>query len=157
MADRLVAPFITLDKNAGVDYLAAHFTWYECIESAFRHRVVENRVLRDTDLTDFTFFDGRGFQITVVPGDPTRSHRVDNVDHSVQVRAQVGSILAAVASVAPALEPSQEVRDLPGDQSLAFPHFGLLLAAALRDGPPTVDPHRRGWWHNLCHRVFRRR
>lgn len=55
------------------------------------------------------------------------------------------------------LDPQPELLRRANDGALTFAGLGLYLAAALRLPESPLDPHRRGYWHNLCHRVFRHR
>jgi hypothetical protein len=155
MATELYPPIITL---SGDEFLAADFNWGEAFEGALSHQKFVNGTFEDVTLGTFEFFDASGQRITV--NDPfLATVTLDADDHTAEVRQRVASILRDRAAEIRQPNPFPEIArlaDLADDHTVTLEYIALWLAAGLRTSS-TIDPHRRGFWHNVCHPFFRHR
>lgn len=152
MGVELVPPIITFGVGGG--FLAADFTWGEAVENALSHDVDEHG--DEATIDNFIFYDAIGQVIGVEPDDPTLRHVVTGTRATEEIRDEIRTFLRDVAPPEE-LDPQPELLRRADDGALTFAGLGLYLAAALRLPESPLDPHRRGYWHNLCHRVFRHR
>lgn len=140
----VVPPIVVLSDDTA--FLAANFTLGEALDEALSH-AVEEVPERSAELDDFVFFDAAGHAVVV---DPVTSDAVaQTVDRRVEVRRRVFGILQSKLGEGPP-PPFPETADLPFEE-IPFELFVYKLAAALRRVESELDPHRRGWWHRICH------
>lgn len=156
MAEEIVGPVITLGVNE--PFLGADFRWGEAVEHALFHDVTDPTTgqPRPAVLDDFTFYDVSGMVITVVD-DVTMRHTLGPLIPTFKIRADIHARLHAEAPQDPRLNPRPEILDVVDDPTIDFTTMALRLASELQLPDSPLDPHRRGFWHNLCHRVFRHR
>lgn len=158
MAQQIRPPVVAIGIGDEHGYLDAAFAWGDVLDHALDHEYDDDvGEVVDASVDDFAFYDVTGASIEVNPADPTLPHTIGASLPTFLIRAAIRNVLHDVAPEDPALNPRPELLAIIDDPTRDFETVLLWLAYELQVPEDTLDPHRRGYWHNLCHRLFRHR